>query len=118
MIETLSNVAADLNLRLMQGKYWSTIMTIKDATGKPFDVTGYIFRGQIRKTATSPLAASFVFTILDAVAGSVRAELLSDQTSKLTAPKYVYDWEYADAQGEEHALVKGNVNVTAEVTHV
>jgi hypothetical protein len=118
MVETLSNVAADLNLSLMQGKYWSTIMTIKDATGKPINVTGYIFRGQIRKTVTSPVTASFTFTIADALAGSVRAELLSDQTSKLTALKYVYDWEYEDVQGEEHALIKGNVNVIAEVTHV
>lgn len=116
-ITTISNVAADLNLTLMQGKHWGTVMTLTDATGTPMDVTGLVFRGHVRQTAASTLAATFTFTVLDALAGTVRVELVSDETVMLTLPKYVYDWEYADALGEEHALVKGSVAVVAEVTH-
>lgn len=114
---TLSNVAAELNLSLMQGKYWSTRMTLTDAGGSPVDVTGYAFRGHVRRTPTNALVAEFAFVVLDAPGGVVRVELLSEQTAQLSVPHYLYDWEYADADGEEHALVKGSISVVAEVTH-
>jgi hypothetical protein len=117
-IETLSNVAADLNLALMQGKYWSTVLTLRDSAGVAIDVTGYEFRGHIRETPTGSLVAAFTFTIEDAAQGIVRVELPSTLAATLTFPRYVYDWEYADGTAEEHALVKGSISVLAEVTHV
>lgn len=116
-IETLTNVGADLNLALMQGKYWSTVLTLQVGSGTPLDVTGYEFRGHIRQHPTGVLVASFVFTIEDAVNGVVRVELLSDDAVLLVYPRYVFDWEYSDNTDEEHSLVKGSVSVLAEVTH-
>jgi len=117
-VETLTNVAADLNLVLMQGKYWSTLLTLRDGAGVAINVTGYVFRGHIRETPPGVLAASFVFTIEDAPNGLVRVELPSEVAVTLTRPRYVYDWEYADNADEEHALVKGSVSMVPEVTHV
>lgn len=117
-IETLSNVAADLNLDLMQGKYWSTLLKLQDGGGVAIDVSGYEFRGHIRETPPGVLVASFVFTIEDAPNGLVRVELPSELAVTLTRPRYVYDWEYADNEDEEHALVKGSISVLPEVTHV
>ena len=117
-VPTIDNLPADLNLALMQGKYWATIMTIRDAEGVAIDVTGYVFRGQVRPYPTGPEAASFTFTIVDAPGGVVRVELLSADTVTLTGTRYQYDWEYADGAGEEHALVRGTIAVSPEVTHV
>jgi len=117
-ISTLSNVAADLNLSLMQGKYWSTLLTLRDGTGVAIDVTGYEFRGHIRQTPTGTLVAAFTFTLEDAPNGLVRVELPSELAATLALPRYVYDWEYADNADEEHALVKGSISVVPEVTHV
>jgi hypothetical protein len=116
-VETLSNVGADLNLSLMQGKYWSTQLTLRDGTGLAIDVTGYQFRGHIRQTPTGVLVAAFTFTIVDAPNGVVRAELPSELAATLVYPRYVYDWEYVDNADEEHALVKGSISVVPEVTH-
>lgn len=116
-IETLSNVGADLNLALMQGKYWSTVLRIQVGTGTPLDVTGYEFRGHIRQTPTGELVASFTFTIEDATGGVVRVELPSDVAATLSYSRYMYDWEYSDNADEEHSLVKGSISVLAEVTH-
>ena len=116
-VATIDNLPADLNLALMQGKHWSTIMSLRDSAGAPIDVTGYVFRGQVRPTPPGPLAASFTFTIVDAPNGIVRVELSSADTAALTATRYLYDWEYADLVGEEHALVRGSISISLEVTH-
>lgn len=116
-VETLSNLGAELNISLMQGKYWGTILTIRDANGVALDITGYSFRGHVRQAPAGDLIAAFVFTPVDAPNGAVRVELPSVDTAGLLIARYVYDWEYADLAGEEHALVRGWISVVAEVTH-
>lgn len=53
-------------MAIKQGEDLYLILEILDASNNPIDLTGHIFRGDIRKTASdTSVVASFSFTILD-----------------------------------------------------
>jgi hypothetical protein len=59
-------MAANYNLEILQGANFSMILTIKDSLDVPIDLTGHVFRGQIRRTVSdTEVQASFVFVLLD-----------------------------------------------------
>jgi hypothetical protein len=93
------------------------------AGGNPVNLTGHTFRAQIRPTTADadsggPPLATFVVTMVDAVAGHLRISLDHDTTEALPATSAKWDLEGADAGGRITTYLAGAVTVTQEVTRI
>ena len=124
---SLGTKGAELDLLIKQG---STLgphtMTITDEFGTAINLTGCTLSAQIRKTADAATAnCDAVFTIVDAVAGTVLWEFTAASTELLPcdpvdetaeASQYVWDMELLYASGRIVPLLYGNVSVYREVT--
>lgn len=102
-----------VNIVGKQGATWEAILQIKDANDNAVDISGYVFRGQIRETySTATKTAEFVFTIQNASQGKVIMSMPATATAGIQAYKeyvhpekthtykgagvYVYDVEMED----------------------
>lgn len=94
-------------------------------TSVPLDLTGYEFRGQIRRSErSSSVIAEFSFDNYDPANGEYEFWLSDEQTSALPAgstmgaaqSNYVYDIEMESPDGDVTSLLYGKIRVQAEVT--
>lgn len=123
-------MAATYNLDILQGANFSLILTITDSLSVPINLTGYVFRGQIRKTISDPeIQASFVFVLLDQTniltRGKVSVSLSSETTTSInlgnqnstrrTIVQMPYDIE-SDLVGNVTRWLEGVANISPEVT--
>ncbi len=113
------------HLYIDQGASYSKSIFVVDEFNNPIDLTGYIVRGQIRKSAAdSSIALNLNPTIVSAAAGKISFALLGTQTALLeTAGSnyqevtvYVWDIEIESASGVVTRLLNGFVYVSPEVT--
>ena len=119
---------ANLDLLIRQGATFGPVSsTLKNPDGSTMDITGAIFRAQVRKTPTSPLgeACAAVFEITNASQGQFQwyftaeatAVLVADsETETAPASTYVWDMEMQDTTGRVIPLMYGKANVFREVT--
>jgi hypothetical protein len=107
--------AADLNFRIYLGDTWSVVLEFKTSVGDPIDITGVVFKMQVKKSATD----STIVKELTAGNGfsfdGINKLVLNTQTDDLPVGCYRYD-----LQGTEGAKVttfaKGGVIITQDVT--
>lgn len=108
-------MATKANIILDQGTTFSTTIFITDDNGDPVDLSGYTGRSQIRKHYTSSNSVSFSVSLTEAT-GVVSLGLTANQTSILTAGRYVYDVEVVSSANVVSRIIEGIVTVTPEVT--
>lgn len=108
-------MAIKANLIIDQGTTYSTDLQLTDDAGNVIDLTSYTAAAQIRKTYTSSSATNFTVTI-GASTGLVTLSLTANQTSNITAGRYVYDVELTSAGGVVSRIIEGIVTVTPQVT--
>lgn len=122
--------AASLDLYLEQGATFRRVLTFKDKNGVLQDLTGYVFTGQIRKTANdATLLASMVCTVLNQVTNKGEVEILisAGNTSLIPVAKsktaikepidYAYDIErLAPDTITKVRIIEGIMKVSPEVT--
>lgn len=108
-------MATKANIILDQGTTFSTTIFITDDNGDPVDLSGYTGRSQIRKHYTSSNSVSFSVSLTEAT-GVVSLGLTANQTSLLTAGRYVYDVEVVSNANVVSRIIEGIVTVTPEVT--
>lgn len=108
--------AGKLNLTIEQGATYARTITVKVDT-TPFNISGYTFRGQIRKKWHDPeYEKAFTFSIADAQLGKVNMSLSADETMQLAAVDSVYDVEMVSGDGTVTRLLDGIVFVKPNVT--
>jgi hypothetical protein len=102
----------------------------KDSAGDAIDLTGYTFKGQIRKTADddAELYATLTVTVLSAVNGTFEASLTAEQTAAIptkpqssaqrTLSEYAYDIKAVYPSGLEKRLIEGVAQVSPGSTQV
>lgn len=120
--------AAYWKIQIGQGETWRMVLRLRnpdgaDGTqGAPIDLTGYTARMQIRPTVgssdilmqlTSELGGGI--TIVGAT-GTVTVLIGDGATAGITWRWAVYDLEIESASGETTRLLKGEVEVSPEVT--
>lgn len=86
----------------------------------PIDLTGYAVRMQVRESITSPtpllsLTVGSGITV-DAAEGEIRLAVADDVTAAWTWRYGVYDLEIESPGGDTTRLLRGEVEVSAEVT--
>lgn len=109
--------AGKLDLYIEQGTTWEKTLVLTNKDGVPLNLSNSIFRGQIRATTSSNvIAASFTFTVVNALNGTVAMSLTDTVTALIDAPRaYVYDVEMV-TNGKVIRLLEGKVKVSPEVT--
>jgi hypothetical protein len=124
----IGSKGANLDIVVRQGAtFGPNRCTLTNPDTSPVNITGFTFRGQIRKTASDPLSTgiSAVFTIVNGTSGIFDWEFAAADTAGLTADSvsetapasiYTYDVEMEDSSGRVTPLLYGTVNVFREVT--
>ena len=109
-------MAAIANLILDQGANFSSDVTVKDANGNAFNLTGYTPTAQIRKWPGATGVTTFTAELGDpATAGVIILSLTAEQTATLKAGRHVYD--IVITQGaQKQRVVEGSVLVREGVT--
>lgn len=104
------------NLNVDQGTSFNVNVTLEDASGDAFDLTGYTVSAQIRKTYSSLTSIDFTAAIQNALNGLISLSLDDTQTGNMKPGRYVYDVEVVSPGGVVSRVLEGQVEVFAGVT--
>jgi len=112
-------MAAIANLIIDQGANFSSDVTVKDANGNAFDLTGYTTQAKLAKGYSSTRTRTSMTSVIgtDAASGVVALELTATQTAALDAERYVYDVEITQTStGVVTRVIEGLITVRPNVT--
>ncbi len=108
-------MAIKANLLVDQGSTFVTTLNLTDADDNALDLSSYTGSAQLRKHYTSSNSTSFTVS-LGGTTGVVTLSLTANATANLTAGRYMYDVEIADASSSVTRVVEGIVTVTPNIT--
>lgn len=103
------------NLIIDQGSTFLVELDLKDENGDVLVLDGYTANSQIRKWYTSSNATATFTASINVATAVVSLSLTANQTSNLTAGRYVYDVEIQNGSVVTR-IVEGIVTVTPQVT--
>lgn len=112
-------MAAIANLTIDQGASFSSDVTVKDANGNAFDLTGYTASAKMAKGYSSTRTrTSLTCTIsTPATSGIVTLALTADQTTSLEDGRYVYDLEILQTSSSTVTrVIEGIITVRPQVS--
>lgn len=117
--------AAYWKIEIDQGETWSMLLRLKnpadgDTPATPMDLTGFDVRMQVRESVTSP-APLLSLTLgngitVDGPAGEITLKVSDEETASWAWRYGLYGLEIESPGGDTTALLKGEVEVNAEVT--
>lgn len=104
-------------LFIEQGTTFTTTITLDDVYGVPYDLTGVVAKGQIKKSyySTNP-TASFIININNPVDGVINLTLPAANTANISAGRYLYDVAIKDTANTVTRVLEGTVNVLPQIT--
>lgn len=116
----LSEKAGVLHITIEQGATFDPVMTWRDETGEPIDLTGYSARMQIRATIDDAGALHESTTnngeiVLGGIAGTITFNITAATTEAFTFDCGVYDLELVNGN-DVTRLLRGDVTLSKEVT--
>jgi hypothetical protein len=105
---------ADLSVYQGDDCAWVVLVTLEDGT-TPAEITDYTAQAQIRRNVAQddPVIVDTFSAVVQSP--DVLLALTHDQT-KLLCGRYVWDLQLTSPAGAITTILRGNVNVTAEVT--
>ena len=113
-------MAAIANLIIDQGANFSSDITVKDANGNAFDLTGYTTEAKMAKGYASTRTRTTITSAVasDATTGVVSLTLTATQTAALDAPeRYGYDVEITQTStGTVTRVIEGIISTRPNVT--
>ena len=112
-------MAAIANLSIDQGATFNSDVTVKDANGNLFNLSGYTAEAKMAKGyASTKTRVSITATInSDPTTGIVTLSMTSAQTAALSANgRYVYDLEITSDAGEVTRVIEGLIQVRPQVS--
>lgn len=108
-------MATKANLVIDQGSTFSADLNLTDENGDALLLSGYTANSQMRKWYTSVNATAVFSASINVDSAVVTLSLSANQTSSITAGRYVYDVEISDGSSVSR-IVEGIVTVTPQVT--
>ena len=112
-------MAAIANLTVDQGTTFTSDVTVKDANGNAFNLTGYTANAKMAKGFASTRTRTTITTTVaaDATTGVVTLSLSSTVTAGLDAERYVYDLEITQtSSGNVTRVIEGIITVRPQVS--
>lgn len=112
-------MAAISNLYIDQGSDYSSVITIRSATGLPLNLTDYTAKSQIRKSYSSSQAFDFICEVINALEGKLRIILPASVNELITPGRWLYDIEITQlSTGKKKRVVEGVVIITPQITKI
>jgi len=122
--------AGTLNITIEQGADFIRLLTIKDDVGTPINLTGYTFKSDLKDQTCGDVVASFSFVLANqgtnpgevtwsmsaAITSGIEAQCVVAGDGTFTTTPYLYDIEMTMPSGEIDRIMRGNCNVSPEVT--
>jgi hypothetical protein len=114
-------VSQTLDIKIDQGSDYVRVLTLK-VNNVLLDLTGYTFRGQIRKSfGAQSTIAEFDFTVRDQVTDTGKVDWTLPNSATIGLPiktdtDYLYDVEMENADGIVTRLFQGTVTIRPEIT--
>ena len=111
----------NIDFAVHKREYFSRVLTLENADGSKYDLSGMDARGQIRAglDEASPIIHSLLCTVDDS-ASTVTIELPTPYTEEITAGQYFYDvcliWQYNGIERRRY-LIGGKFLILPSVTH-
>ena len=112
-------MAAIANLTLDQGATFNSDVTVKDANGNAFNLTGYTASAKMAKGFQSTKTRTSITCTIQAPAtnGLVTLSLTADQTTALDDGRYVYDLEILQTSSSTVTrVIEGIITVRPQVS--
>ena len=112
-------MAAIANLTIDQGATFNSDVTVKDANGNAFDLTGYSASAKMAKGYSSTRTRTSITCTIQAPAtnGIVTLALTADQTTALDEGRYVYDLEILQTSSSTITrVIEGIITVRPQVS--
>ncbi len=112
-------MAAIANLTLDQGATFNSDVTVKDANGNAFNLTGYTASAKMAKGYASTKTRKVITCVVngDPTTGIVTMSLTADQTSDCEEGRYVYDLEILQTSSSTITrVIEGVITVRPQVT--
>ena len=112
-------MAAIANLTLDQGATFNSDVTVKDANGNAFDLTGYTASAKMAKGFASTKTRTTITCTVngDPTTGIVTMSLSADETSTCEEGRYVYDLEILQTSSSTITrVIEGVITVRPQVT--
>ena len=104
-------------LFLEQGSNFSTSISLDQADGSPFVLTGSQIKAAMKKSYySSNTTANFVVQVNDPTEGVILLSLPYANTANISAGRYVYDVLIKDSSNTVIRVLEGVVNVLPQVT--
>lgn len=108
-------------LQIYIGKSYAIKLTIQDSDGNARDMTGYSFKGQIRKcksdtTAIVTFESPTSIDISDAANGVIFLKLTDVETSTLPEINGVFDLQWTTDTGDVNIIIEGRAQILETVT--
>lgn len=101
---------------LEQGTSVNFSMSILQSDGiTPLSLTGYTFKGQIRKNNAGSLETSFTIIVTDVLAGKVQVSLTPTQSALLEDQFYFYDI-IGTVGSDVTRFIEGKISVNRRIT--
>lgn len=106
------------NLTMYAGEDVRIVMTLKDSTGTPLNLTGYAYKSQYSSTFApgGTVYATYSANVLSPTAGTISIRLSKAQTTTLSGTQGVWDVQQTDSGGAISYIVKGKALVVPTVT--
>ena len=112
-------MAAIANLSLDQGATFNSDVTVKDANGNAFNLTGYTASAKMAKGYSSTRTRTTITCTVaaDATTGIVTMSLTADQTAALEEGRYLYDLEILQTSSSTITrVIEGIITVRPQVS--
>lgn len=108
-------MATKTNIIVDQGATFSVLLTIRNAQGQTYDLTGGNVTAYFKKSYTTSTGHAFDTTIVNARSGQVLIQASDEQTSEFEPGRYVYDIVVTDSDGKKFRAIEGLLTVTPGV---
>lgn len=106
---------ANNDLVIYKGDYVRLLVTVRDASGNPINLTGCTPAAVLKSDYTDRMPKPFTCT-LTGTAGQVSIFLPSAITSTLVPGSYIWDFQITFTDNETRTYLAGDVTVYNEVT--
>lgn len=108
--------AIEYNILIEKGACFELPLTLTDSNDQPYNLSGALVSGQIRRVFDDQFQAEFQYEVLDIADASINLTLSREQTLSIDVAASVFDIFLIPATGCYDKLIYGQAEIKANVS--